>query len=131
MKFWNDMKIYNESQLLHVMKSIKCTISRIYFFNKVLWDFPGLNTKNSRTFPGVSRDYKGLKNFPGFSRISRPRTNPDRHFQPPRPNRPLIFTILSTHNSQLLSLFSADCRWATDCRTSSRDFLPYKLNLIS
>ena len=59
-----------QSQLLRVMKSTKCTISRIYFFNKVLWDFPGLNKKNSRVFPGVSRDFQGFTYFPGFSRIS-------------------------------------------------------------
>ena len=48
------------------MKSTKRTISRIYFFNKVLSDFPGLNKKNARAFPGVSRAEKIFQGFPGF-----------------------------------------------------------------
>ena len=47
----------------------KCTIWRIYFFNKVLWDFPGLHKKNSRAFPGfpgISRASKIFQGFPGF-----------------------------------------------------------------
>ena len=44
-----------QSWLLLIMKSTKCTISRIYFFNKVLWDFPG-----------VSRASKIFLGFPGF-----------------------------------------------------------------
>ena len=55
-----------QSRLLLVIKSTKCTILRIYFFNKVLWDFPGLNNKNSQAFPGVFGDFQASKNFPGF-----------------------------------------------------------------
>ena len=48
------------------MKSTKCTISQIHFFNKVLRDFPGLHKKNPRAFPGVSRASKIFQGFPGF-----------------------------------------------------------------
>ena len=60
-------KLSWQSRLLLVMKSTKCTILRIYFFNiKVLWDFPGLNKKNSWAFPGASRASKIFQGFPGF-----------------------------------------------------------------
>ena len=54
------------------MKSTKCTISRIYFFNKVLRDFPGINKK----IQGFSRGFQVFKNFPGFSRIPSACTSP-------------------------------------------------------
>ena len=50
----------------------QCTISQILFFNKFLWDFPGINKKNSRAFLGVSRDSRASKIFQVFQDFQDP-----------------------------------------------------------
>ena len=47
-----------------IVEPWKCTIWRIYFFNKVLWDFPGLHKK----IPGP---FQGFQGFPGPQKFSR------------------------------------------------------------
>ena len=52
------------SRLLLVMKSIKCTISRIYFFKKVLRFYQSL-IKKFQGFQVISRASKIFQGFPG------------------------------------------------------------------
>ena len=65
-----------QSRLLLVMNQQNAPFCEFIFSIKFCEIFQGLITK-FQALPGVSGDFQGFKNFPGFSRISRACINPN------------------------------------------------------